>query len=128
MYSVFIGLARPITSNSSPVILASKQQYLYPIKQNMIKSFKCKETAKIFGGLASRKFPSGIQTRTFNKLAIIHASLTLDDLKSPPSNHLEQLKGNRAGQHSIRINDKYRICFLWSGNNADEVEIVDYHA
>ena len=93
----------------------------------MINSFKCRETAKIFNGLVSRKFPSEIQTRAFNKLVIIHASLTLDDLKSPSSNHLEQLKGDRAGQHSIRINDKYRICFIWNGNNADEVEIVDYH-
>ena len=93
----------------------------------MIQSFKCKETAKIFRGLVSRKFPSGIQTRAFNKLAAINASLTLDDLKSPPSNHLEQLKGERAGQCSIRINDKYRICFIWTDGNADEVEIVDYH-
>ena len=93
----------------------------------MIQSFKCRETNKIFRGLISRKFPSDIQTRAFNKLAAIHASLTLDDLKSPPSNHLEQLKGDRIGQHSIRINDKYRICFIWNEGNADEVEIVDYH-
>jgi len=93
----------------------------------MIQSFRCKETAKIFHGLISRKFPSDIQTRAFNKLAAIHASFSLDDLKSPPSNHLEQLKGNRIGQYSIRINDKYRICFKWKGSNADEVEIIDYH-
>jgi proteic killer suppression protein len=65
--------------------------------------------------------------RAFNKLAAIHASLALDDLKSPPSNHLEQLKGDRAGQYSIRINDKYRICFVWNDGNAEKVEIVDYH-
>ena len=94
----------------------------------MIHSFKCRETEKIFQGLVSRKFPSDIQTRAFNKLAAIHASLSLDDLKSPPSNHLEQLKGNRTSQYSIRINDKYRICFVWNENNADGVEIVDYHA
>jgi proteic killer suppression protein len=93
----------------------------------MIQSFKCKETEKIFNGLVSKKFPSDIQTRAFNKLAAIHASLTLDDLRSPPSNRLEQLKGDRAGQHSIRINDKYRICFSWKDGFADEVEIVDYH-
>jgi proteic killer suppression protein len=93
----------------------------------MIQSFKCKETAKIFHGLISRKFPANILTRSFNKLAAIHASTTLDDLKSPPSNHLEQLKGDRAGQYSIRINDRYRICFKWIDGNADEVEIVDYH-
>jgi len=95
--------------------------------QNMIQSFKCKETKKIFDGLYSQKFPSDIQSRAFNKLAAIHASLTLNDLKSPPSNHLEQLKGDRADQFSIRINKKYRICFLWNDNNADNVEIVDYH-
>ena len=93
----------------------------------MIQSFKCRETEKIFQGLFSRKFPTDIQVRAFNKLAAIHVSLSLDDLKSPPSNHLEQLKGSRSKQHSIRINDKYRICFIWSGSNAEEVEIVDYH-
>ena len=93
----------------------------------MIQSFRCKETEMIFHGVVSRKFPSGIQTRAFNKLAAIHASLNLGDLKSPPSNHLEQLKGNRTGQYSIRINDKYRICFRWNESNAEDVEIVDYH-
>jgi proteic killer suppression protein len=71
--------------------------------QNMIKSFKCKETEKIFQGQISRKFPADIQTRSFNKLAAIHASNTLEDLKSPPSNHMEPLKGDRFGQYSIRI-------------------------
>ena len=94
----------------------------------MIQSFKCRETEKIFQGLISRKFPSAIQVRAFNKLSAIHASLTLDDLKSPPANHLEQLKGDRTGQYSIRINNKYRICFVWNESNADEVEIVDYHS
>jgi toxin HigB-1 len=93
----------------------------------MIKSFKCKETEKIFQGLISRKFSADIQTRSFNKLAAIHISNTLEDFKSPLSNHLEQLKGDRSGQYSIRINDKYRICFKWKDGIADEVEIVDYH-
>jgi len=82
---------------------------------------------KIFKGLVSRKFPNDIQSRAFNKLAAIHVSLILDDLKSPPSNHLEQLKGDRADQYSVRINKKYRICFEWYDNNACNVEIVDYH-
>jgi toxin HigB-1 len=72
----------------------------------MIKSFKCKESEKIFQGQISRKFPADIQTRSFNKFAVIHVSNTLDDLKSPPSNHLEQMKGDRFGQYSIRINSK----------------------
>ena len=93
----------------------------------MIQSFKCKETEKIFNGHISRKFPSDIQARAFNKLAAINASLVLNDLKSPPSNHLEQLKGDREDQYSIRINNKYRICFLWNDGNADKVEIADYH-
>jgi proteic killer suppression protein len=93
----------------------------------MIKSFSCRETEKIFKGVSSRKFPADIQTSAFNKLAALHAAHNFADLKSPPSNHLEELKGDRAGQCSIRINDKYRICFRWSDNNAENVEIVDYH-
>ena len=93
----------------------------------MIQSFKCKETEKIFTGLISRKFPVDIQSRAFNKLAAIHASIILDDLKTPPSNHLEKLSGDREGQYSIRINNKYRICFKWQKTNAFEAEIVDYH-
>jgi proteic killer suppression protein len=93
----------------------------------MIKSFGCKETRKIFAGVFSRKFPADIQTRAFNKLAALHAALELTDLRAPPSNHLEELKGDRVGQYSIRINDKYRICFYWSDNNAENVEMVDYH-
>jgi proteic killer suppression protein len=93
----------------------------------MIKSFRCNETEKIFRGVSSRKFPVDIQTRAFTKLAALHAAFSFTDLKSPPSNHLEELKGDRAGQYSVRINDKYRICFRWSDNNAENVEIVDYH-
>ena len=93
----------------------------------MIQSFKCKETAKIFNGLISRKFPAEIQTRAFNKLTAIHASMTLHDLKTPPSNNLEQLKGDRTGQYSVRITKKYRICFTWAEGMADNVEIADYH-
>jgi len=93
----------------------------------MIQSFKCKETEKIFQGLISKKIPIDIQSRAFNKLAAIHVSLTLSDLESPPSNHLELLKGDRADQYSIRINKKFRICFEWFENNAYKVEIVDYH-
>lgn len=93
----------------------------------MIQSFKCRETEKIFNGLISKKFPVKIQVRVFNKLSAIHASNTLSDLKAPPSNHLEKLAGDRAGQYSIRINDQYRICFKWQKNNANDVEIIDYH-
>ncbi|GHV05115.1 plasmid maintenance system killer protein [Campylobacterota bacterium] len=93
----------------------------------MIKSFKNRETEKIFQGVVSHKFPFDIQTRAFNKLTALHIAESIDDLKNPPSNHLELLRGDRAGQFSIRINDKYRLCFSWIDNSAEEVEIVDYH-
>jgi len=93
----------------------------------MIQSFKCKETAKIFETGFSRKFPTSILKSAIIRLAMINRSGKLEDLKIPPSNHLEPLSGDREGQHSIRINDKYRVCFIWQGNNAYDVEIVDYH-
>ena len=93
----------------------------------MIKSFKCKETEKIFNRQFSRKFPSDIQRVTLRKLRMLNRSMMLQDLKVPPGNRLEELKGKRKGQHSIRINDQWRICFIWKENNAYEVEIVDYH-
>jgi len=93
----------------------------------MIQSFKCKETAKIFETCFSRKFPISILKSAIIRLVMLNRSGKLDDLKIPPSNHLEKLSGNREGQYSIRINDKYRVCFKWEGNNAFDVEIVDYH-
>ena len=93
----------------------------------MIKSFKCKETLKIWEGNKSKKFPPDIQNRALRKLAQLDAAATLDDLKIPPSNHLEKLHGNRKGQMSIRINNQWRICFEWQDGEASEVEIVDYH-
>ncbi len=93
----------------------------------MIKSFKCKETEKVFKRIFSKKFPPEIFKRAFFKLNNIDAANDIVDLKVPPSNNLETLKGGREGQHSIRINDKWRICFLWDDNDAYNVEIVDYH-
>jgi proteic killer suppression protein len=93
----------------------------------MIKSFSDKETEKIFNGIVSKKLPLEIQTRAFNKLTAIHAAIIIEDLRIPPSNHLEALKGNREGQYSIRINDRYRVCFCWNEHDAENVEIVDYH-
>ena len=93
----------------------------------MIQSFRDKETAKIFDIGFSRKFPVSILKSAIIRLAMINRSGKLDDLKVPPSNHLEKLSGDREGQHSVRINDKYRVCFRWEGNNAFDVEIVDYH-
>ena len=93
----------------------------------MIKSFKSKETEKVFSGTFSKKLPPEIQKRALQKLRMLDASSVLDDLKIPPSNNLETLSGNRQGQDSIRINDKYRICFRWLDNHSFDVEIVDYH-
>ena len=93
----------------------------------MIQSFKCKETAKVFELGFSRKFPSSIIKSSIIRLAMLNRSGKLEDLSIPPSNHLEKLTGDREGQYSIRINDKYRVCFRWQENNAYDVEIVDYH-
>lgn len=93
----------------------------------MIKSFKCRETEKIWGGIKSRKLPTNIQERVLRKLRQLNASICLQDLKMPPSNHLEQLVGNRKGQCSIRINDQWRLCFEWKNGDSYEVELIDYH-
>jgi proteic killer suppression protein len=93
----------------------------------MIKSFKCRETEKVFRRERSRKFPPDIQRQAQKKLYLLDASLSLGDLRIPPGNRLEALAGNREGQHSIRINDQWRICFHWLDNDAHDVEIVDYH-
>lgn len=93
----------------------------------MIINFRDLETEKIFRNLTSRKFPANIQTTALRKLLQLHAAISLNNLRVPPGNRLETLKGSRAGQHSIRINDQWRVCFIWTGNDADQVEIVDYH-
>jgi proteic killer suppression protein len=93
----------------------------------MIKSFKCKETYMLFNGRFSKKLPTDIQKRAAIKLKILNAASILDTLRIPPSNNLEQLHGDREGQYSIRINEQWRICFSWQGNDAYDVEIVDYH-
>ena len=93
----------------------------------MIKSFKCKQTGRIFDGRYSRKFPRDIQRIAARKLEMLAAASEIGSLRIPPSNRLEKLKGNRADQHSIRINDQWRICFVWKRGDAFDVEIVDYH-
>ena len=93
----------------------------------MIRSFKCVETEKLFHGQFSRKLPHEIQRIAARKLEMITAATTLDALRVPPANRLEGLRGDRAGQHSIRINRQWRICFVWRDGDAFDVEIVDYH-
>ncbi len=93
----------------------------------MIKKFRCKETEKIFKRNFSRKLPVDIQRVALRKLNIINAAVSIKDLLIPPSNHLKELKGNRKGQYSIRINNQWRICFKWVENDAYDLEIIDYH-
>lgn len=92
----------------------------------MIGSFKDKETEKVFHDTFSKKFKS-IERIAQRKLAMLNAAEILDDLAAIPGNHLEALKGDRKGQHSIRVNDQYRLCFLWTESGPTDVEIVDYH-
>ena len=93
----------------------------------MIRSFACRETERLFNDHRSRRLPLQIQRSARRKLLLVHQARHLDDLRVPYGNHLEGLKGDRKGQHSIRINDQWRICFRWEGSVAFEVEIVDYH-
>ena len=93
----------------------------------MIRSFKCAQTELIWQGQVSRKFPSALQNIARRKLRMLNNSRVLNDLRIPPANRLEKLKGNKAGQYSIRINDQWRICFIWENGDALNVEIVDYH-
>lgn len=93
----------------------------------MIKGFRCKETEHIFHRQFVKKFSVDIQRLAYRKLLLLDSAERLDDLKVPPSNYLEKLAGNRQGQHSIRINDQWRICFKWRKGDAYEIEITDYH-
>jgi len=93
----------------------------------VINSFGCKETEKIFYGHRSLVLAQDMQQVARRKLKYLHEARTLDDLRSPPGNRLEPLKGARKGQYSIRVNDQWRICFEWLGKNAEGVQIVDYH-
>ncbi|MCI5149493.1 MAG: type II toxin-antitoxin system RelE/ParE family toxin [Candidatus Electrothrix sp. MAN1_4] len=93
----------------------------------MIRSFKNKATEKIFKRSHSKKIPNDIQRIAFRKLRMINRSQYINDLRIPPANRLEKLKGERAGQYSIRINDQWRIYFIWEDGDALDVEIVDYH-
>ncbi len=92
----------------------------------MIKTFRCKHTQSLYEGQSPRKFQA-IQKQAERKLQMMDSAATLEFLKSPPGNRLEALKGDREGQHSIRINSQWRICFVWTDGGIEDVEIVDYH-
>ena len=93
----------------------------------MIKDFKDAETQTLWETGRSRRLPASLRAIALRKLAVLHWSTSLLDLKVPPGNRLEALRGSRKGQHSIRINDQYRLCFVWRNGDAHNVEIVDYH-
>ena len=93
----------------------------------MIKSFKDNETEKIFRGQFSRQLPQDIQRVAARKLEQLNAATVLDTLRVPPGNRLETLTHDQQGQHSIRVNDQWRVCYVWRDDNAFDVEIVDYH-
>lgn len=93
----------------------------------MIRSFVSRETERIWGGGRSRRLPSDIQAAAMRKLRVLNRVAHLEQLRAPPGNRLEALRGDRAGQHSIRINDQWRICFRWRDGGAEDVEICDYH-
>jgi proteic killer suppression protein len=93
----------------------------------MIAGFRDAETATVWDGRRSRRLPPDIQPTALRKLRLINNARRVEDLAVPPGNRLEALKGARRGQHSVRINDQWRICFVWREGHAHEVEIVDYH-
>ena len=94
----------------------------------MIRSFRDSDTEALFQRRRSRRLPASLQRVALRKLVILDAADSLADLRVPPGNRLEPLKGDRTGQHSIRINDQWRICFVWRATDAFDVEIVDYHS
>jgi proteic killer suppression protein len=93
----------------------------------MIRSFADRETEKVWHSIRSRKLPPEIQNAGLRKLQLLNRSVSLNELRVPPANRLEALKGDRRGAYSIRINDQWRVCFIWRDGHAEHVEIVDYH-
>ena len=93
----------------------------------MIRTFRDRDTQRLFDRQPVRKLGAEVQRVALRKLRQLDAAVTLDDLRVPPGNRLEKLRGDRSGQHSIRVNDQWRVCFRWAGADAHDVEIVDYH-
>jgi proteic killer suppression protein len=93
----------------------------------MIRSFSDRDTERLFARTPVRRFPAELHRAMLRKLVLLDAAVRLDDLRIPPGNRLEALRGTRRGQHSIRVNDQWRVCFRWDNGDAYDVEIVDYH-
>ena len=113
-----------VAEYACPTLIDILRSASYPIV--MIKSFQCADTEKLFHDVLIVRFRS-IERPIRRKLFYLNRARTLNDLKQPPGNRLEAFKGDRKGQHSIRVNDQWRICFKWSGSDVYDVEIVDYH-
>jgi proteic killer suppression protein len=116
----------PVLGTWANQILDTYNALRYGYK-HMIRSFACHETEKLFQDETSRRLPPQIQRVARRKLLVLHQARNLNDLRVPYGNHLEALKNDRLGWHSIRVNDQWRICFRWQGEDAFDVEIVDYH-
>lgn len=110
---------------SSPATIARHNGRRYHV--NVIRGFRDTDTERLFNREAVKRFGADIQRVALRRLRQLDAAVELDDLRAPPGNRLEKLRGNREGQWSIRINDQWRICFRWSNGDAYDVEIVDYH-
>ena len=93
----------------------------------MIKTFSDKRTAALFMGIPAKGIPADVRKRAREKLVVLNQAKGIEDLRAPPSNHLEALRGDRVGQHSIRVNLQWRICFVWQDGDVYEVEFADYH-
>lgn len=93
----------------------------------MILGYRDKRTAAVATGIVPKGFPTNLTKRALNMLRLLNAAVSLEDLRSPPGNRLEKLSDDRLGQHSVRVNDQYRICFIWTASGPDEVEFTDYH-
>ena len=93
----------------------------------MIKTFNCRDTERVFNFELVRKWEASLRKAALRKLKWLDAAADLNDLRIPPANRLDKLKGDREGQHSIRVNNQYRLCFVWRNGNAHDVELVDYH-
>lgn len=112
---------------TAPRYVPVDNTYRYALRSTTIKSFADKRTSAIFAGHAVRDLPMELQKRARVKLLLVDAAARLDDLRAPPGNRLEALRGDRKGQHSIRVNDQWRICFAWRDGEAWNVAIIDYH-
>ena len=93
----------------------------------MIRSFRDRDTARVFGRVRVKRFTAEVQRVALRKLLALDAAVLLEDLRIPPGNRLERLAGDRRGQHSIRVNDRWRICFRWTDADVEDAEIADYH-